>query len=919
MEAIEKETFETFDRDLNFLCECFRETLEEAGESLLAAELLRPGSLIARPGDTMSERKVQLCSIVFQFMNLVEELADVQALRAIEIRGELSQEEGQWAMCLHQLQAAGAAESDIAAYLSQVRVEAVLTAHPTEAKRSTVLRCHRELYLLLEKLESQVWTPLERNAIRRGVKALLERLWHSGEIYREKPDVKYELHNILHYLREVFPDVVDQLDQRLIEAWQETGFDPCSLEWPGALPKIRFGIWVGGDRDGHPLVTAEVTRDTLASLRKTALLVLQRRLSHLEKSLSLSDFWQKPPWSLRDGIERMQNLLGSRAEWPVKRHPNESWQQFADLILARLPLENDSWAWMSQKQFPGSYRYPHELMADLEILRKSLLDVGARLAQREVLKTMRILETFGFHSAVLDIRQNSAFHDQAVSQLIAAAGLEEVDFPHWEEEKRQEFLYRELEMTRPFTLPGMNSGEEANAVLSCYQALADHIKSFGVEGLGALIVSMTRAPSDLLTIYLLARERGLAFNSGAGLICLLPVVPLFETIEDLRNSPDILEGFLEHPVTRRSLEYQRQAAGLDTPMQQVMMGYSDSCKDGGILASQWHLYQAQRRLTEVGRRQGVRIRFFHGRGGTISRGAGPIHRFLKSLPQFSLDGDVRLTEQGEVIAQKYTNLRTATHNLELFAAGVTSVSLMDRRKAKATHALEPVVDRLAETSKNVYSGLIRMDGFLTFYEQATPIDVIESSSIGSRPSRRQGRRTLEDLRAIPWVFSWNQSRYYLPGWFGIGSALEELQQDDPTLFEQIRQEMQHWPLLEYVFANIESSLAAADLEIMEQYASLVQDTTIRHTIFGVIAEEFRRTRTLVSEYMGGTLEKRRPNVYKMIELRAGILKLLHAQQIELLRIWRAAQRQKKTAEANKLLDELLLTVNAIAGGLKTTG
>jgi phosphoenolpyruvate carboxylase len=478
-------------------------------------------------------------------------------------------------------------------------------------------------------------------------------------------------------------------------------------------------------------------------------------------------------------------------------------------------------------------------------------------------------------------------------------------------------LEAELKTCRPFTLPTMQIGPEADAVLNCYRMLSDHIQHYGARGLGSLIISMTRSVSDLLVVYLLAREAGLVFNSPDGLVCHLPVVPLFETIDDLERSPAILRDFLRHPITRRSLAYQQKLLEREQCVQQVMIGYSDSNKDGGILASLWHLHQGQSTLAQVGSEQGVQIHFFHGRGGSISRGNGPTHRFIRAIPDGALHGDLRLTEQGEVIARKYANRLTAAHNLELLLSGVTRKSAQIHFPDTQPHALAPIMAQLAATSRTVYRELLTEERFIEFYRKVTPIDVLESSRIGSRPARRTGRHTLADLRAIPWVFSWSQARFFLTGWYGVGSALSDLQSSDPHAFELLRQHAFDWAPLHYILSNTASSVMMTDPQIMRQYSGLMADETLRESIMGRILQELERTKGILEDLYGGPLARQRPNVYQVLHFRHKPLERLHAQQIELLQNWR--QIPPDQPEAQSKLAQLLLTINAIANGLGMTG
>ena len=465
----------------------------------------------------------------------------------------------------------------------------------------------------------------------------------------------------------------------------------------------------------------------------------------------------------------------------------------------------------------------------------------------------------------------------------------------------------------------MTVGPEADAVLSCYRVLKQHSQQFGTGALGSLIVSMTRTLSDLLVIYLFARETGLMVSTDEGEACILPVVPLFETIDDLKISPSILREFLQHPVTQRSLDYRRKSSAKTRAVQEVMIGYSDSNKDGGIFASTWTLYRAEEALLQAGRGCNTDILFFHGRGGSISRGAGPTHRFIKAQPFGTFNGGMRFTEQGETIAQKYANRISALYNLELFMAGVASALIRQQHQAHQPHPLEPVMDTLSTKSYQAYRELIEAEGFLSFFREATPIDIIEANRIGSRPSRRSGTSSLEDLRAIPWVFSWNQARFSLSGWYGVGTALKHLQATNPDAFDEIRFRSHAWPPLRYIISNADTSMASADLEIMHEYASLVGDHAIRERILGMIEAEYHRTKKYIELLYAKPLETQRLNVNRFILQRHEGLALLHHQQIRLLKKWRELQQKGRQAEADKMLPELFLTVNAISGGLRTTG
>jgi phosphoenolpyruvate carboxylase len=499
------------------------------------------------------------------------------------------------------------------------------------------------------------------------------------------------------------------------------------------------------------------------------------------------------------------------------------------------------------------------------------------------------------------------------------AALKSESYLQSDEKARLEFLNQELQSNRPFTQSNIKPGENAEAVLGSYRVVQSHIAKYGSKGIGSLIVSMTRGLSDLLTVYLLAREAGLTLHTDEGLACVMPVVPLFETIEDLENAPKILDAFLAHPYTRRSLKYLSESNPDKALVQQVMVGYSDSNKDGGILASQWHLYKAQAELQEIGQKHGVRIRFFHGKGGSISRGAGPTHYFIRALPKFSVSGDIRITEQGETIAQKYANKINAAYNLELLLASVAAKTIADSNNGKAGHPLARILEYLANESKKQYVNLVKAEGFIEYFKGATPIDAIESSKIGSRPARRTGSTSLQDLRAIPWVFSWSQSRFNMTSWFGVGSTFKKLSEEQKEEFEILKKATEHDDFIRYVLTNIDTSLAATQEEILNRYAELVDNVPIRDKYTARFSDELSQTRQVMLELLGKSIEVRRAQHYYSNVLRASILNPLHFKQVALLKEWRMMKKNSKDQDAENILLSLLITINAIAGALRNTG
>ncbi len=882
--------FSKWTDDFNEIRGLFSEMLEEEGDADLACFLRSCFDENCRAPE-LAELPAEYCqalSIVFQLLDIVEENTANQVRRRAEDPRRQEGEPGLWLFNLGDLRQRGFSESALREAMERISVEPVLTAHPTEAKRATVLEHHRAIYLLLVERDNRRFTEVEAAIFRRRLKAALERLWRTGEIRSERPEVESEVQGVLHYLRWVFPDVVELLDQRFQHSWSAAfGTDPPNL------PKLKFGSWVGGDRDGHPLVTPEVTAHTLVLLRQGALAIARERLRQLGARLSLAESEVPVPAILRDRIVLLSHVLGKEiAQKAIDRNPREPWRQLVNLMLARLELADK----------PSGYTSAAEWIEDFEVLEASLREAGARnVAEMDVRPAVAQARVFGFHLATLDVRQNSQYHDRAMAGLLRAAGFAKYDFPNWSEPEKLEFLNRELQTLRPFAGPHMNLEPEAAHVTALFRNLRSHLTAHGPEGLGPVIVSMTRSVADLLVVYLLAREGGLLIESDGGLACELAVAPLFETIRDLENSSGILDAFLSHPVSMRR------------PVNDVvvMLGYSDSNKDGGVLASQWSLHQAERDLTEVAKKHETRLTFFHGRGGTVGRGAGPTHVFLEALPQGSLTGRMRVTEQGEVIAQKYANRVTATFQLERLLAGVTRTTLLHSKPNPETPALEAIWPKVVDISFKTYRKLVETEGFVTFFRQATPIDAIEQTQLGSRPSRRTGAGTLDDLRAIPWVFSWSQARFHLPGWYGVGTALNWLRRDHPEDWNRLREQVRVWPFLSYLLHNAEASLMMAHPGLMRMYASLVEDEALRISLFDTIFEEYKLSVSVIEELFGDSPTHRR-RLAQAVALRRSALDQLHHEQVRLLRSWRAEPKEGT-------LTSLLLTVNAIGMGQKMTG
>lgn len=867
--------FDMVREEYAWLVEGLRSMLKQRGER--AAVQLLDGEVedLAHAGAA----GIQTLSFVFQFLNLAEEYS---AKRARELREEslgIGKETGHWGYYFRLLKERGFTPEAVRQAVDAAHAEIVLTKHPTEAKRWSVLGMHRDINDLLAE-RGRARSIVAKSRCERKLGAIVERMWLTGEVNRSKPTLEDELQQVLFYLTETLPEALERVDERFRHAWE--------LTWPefgvcprGCYPRLSLGSWVGGDRDGHPLVTAQVTQETLAKLEQSGRALVRQNLRRMAPELSFT----------MGRVAVPEEMLEFFAQKGIEEKGDQPFLAYGKWLVAECDSLRKS-----------------ELCKHLERLCQWLSAIGAHNAiTKSVEPVVRIVETFGVHLARLDVRQNSSYYERALVQMMEAAGIENAEtFPDWPMERKLLFLDRELSHPRPLTHPSSRLPAEAQEVRATFEVLARHIENKGSDGLGMLVVSMTRSVADLLTVYVLGKEAGLTQFVDGHMRCALSVTPLFETYDDLEAAAGITEAFLEHPVTRASLA--KREGG---PRAVVMLGYSDSNKDSGILASQWALQRAQEALLEVGRRQGVEMTFFHGRGGTVGRGAGPTHRFLEALPGGSLDGGIRMTEQGEVLAQKYGTPSTAAINLELLAAGTVGAKLLysERLGSESRATLEFMV----EASRQHYREFLHTEGFIEYYRQATPIDVIEQGRIGSRPARRSGQASLDDLRAIPWVFSWNQSRHYLAGWYGVGTALEGLRSERPEAFAQLRSELQRVPFLRYLVYNTESSLASADPYWIRQYAGLVEDERVREHFLRKVLEEYERTEKALGALFDRPLEERRPRFSFTLAQREDHLKVLHGHHVRLLR----EAREKKYPKA--LMEELLLLTNAIANGLRTTG
>lgn len=895
-------TFQKISDDRKFIIDCYTNMLSRINENEVVALIKNTTQASTRPENEISSKKtIQSLSIYFQLMTLVEENGATQYRRKLEDQDKITSIRGSWAEALQSWKNANCSENEMLEAIANTHIIPVLTAHPTEAKRITVIEIHRELYLLLVQRENVSLSKLEKNSITENIINLLERWWRTGEIYLEKPDIKDERANVLHYLSKVFPGVLSKSDQQLKSSWIELGLDPKKIKNPDLFPKINFGSWVGGDRDGHPFVTPSVTKETLLIHRKIALGLIKDELFNLAKKLSISAVSNPVPFLLTEAIEAKTKILGESGIKAIQRNHYEPWRQFANLIIAQI----DNTIAENFSDSNAYYKSSKALQDDLKLLREILTQNGLKSIAEDLLFSVeRMVISFGFHLAKLDIRQNSAFHDKAISQILKANGEKDADFENWDESKRVQFINQLLENNSPITDITISYGLEADNVLDCFRVIRQHINQYGEDGIGSFIISMTRNVSDLLVVYLLMRETQL-LNTN------IRVVPLLETIDDLQNGPEILEQFITHPITKNRSK--KLAHKLE-----VMLGYSDSNKDGGTIASKWNLYKAEKSLSEVGKKYETEIYFFHGTGGTISRGGGKYHRFIEGMPENTVSGTIKITVQGESVAQLFGNPMTAVYNLNALSSGVARHNIKNKSNTEVISYSMDTMEFLAQKSFEHYRELIETPGFINFYSKATCIDVLEKSKIGSRPARRTGTRTLNDLRAIPWVFSWNLSRITLTGWYGLGKALKVLKQEKPKEYAILKQSLKDWSFFRFVIIQSETNLILSNLEMMKHYADLDTDIEERDLFMNKILTDHQDGIQMIEDLFDEPASSRRFGQFDNLKWRNDKLVALHQLHLNYLKQWRNLD-DENSIEKEKLLNKLLSLINALSSGLKNTG
>jgi len=901
-----------------------------------AVETLRRGYLRLRKQDNAALRKrlsrvienlgpddltdvIRAFNLYFSLVNIAEESVQHHQRRA-QIRRHGPLWYGSFTQTLEEFRDQDIDAGQVQQLLNEALYLPVFTAHPTEAIRRTVMFALRRIFLTSDRLHDHRLVKEERSEIREAVKREIQVLWKTDEVRIRKPTVEDEIRNGLYFFRESLFEAVPQtyhyLEKAIRRVYGGSADDPV-ITVPGGM--IRFGSWIGGDRDGNPFVKPETTVMALRLHMREALILYLRRVEELgyrlTHSLRLCEFSQ----ALLDSTEADARAFADAL--PSFRHQYTDEPYRRKLRIMRHRLRLNLTAINERLEDPGidtalqrvGYETEQQLLQDLLLIRDSLCAHGdANLAREQLQDLIRLVETFGFYLMHLDIRQESTRHTEAVTELCSLL-QPDVDYAGLDEPARQAFLSGAVAATPP-AIERARLSEQTRETLEVFDVMRRMGSEVSERAFGNYIISMTHSASHVLEVMYLAWLAGLAGRDADGWFCRVRISPLFETIHDLELAETILTRLLDNETYRNLLN-------TSCKCQEIMLGYSDSCKDGGILASNWNLYGAQQRIIAISEQHRIRMRLFHGRGGTIGRGGGPTHEAILSQPPGTVHGQIKFTEQGEVLRYKYSNAETAVYELSLGISGLLKASrVVVTRPARDRRDNMAVMDELTRLGEAAYRELIdATPGLFDYFYEVTPVAEIGLLNIGSRPShRRRQDRSKNSIRAIPWVFGWAQARHTLPAWYGLGTALQTWRGEDPARLARLQSMYQDWPFFRSLLSNIQMALSKGEMQIAHEYTRLATDREAAERIYARISDEYRRTVIQVLHVCGiHQLLEENPTLGLSLYRRNPYLDPLNNIQITLLSRYRNPDLSEEQRE--RWLHPLLRTINAIASGMRNTG
>lgn len=850
---------------------------------------------------------IRAFAIYFQLVNIAEQNHRIRRKRDYERSAGEAVQTGSIEAAVKDLKEQGFSFSEAQEILEGMSLELVMTAHPTEAMRRAILDIHKRIADDVMQLDNPTLTFREREQLREKLLNEVITLWQTDELRDRKPTVLDEVRNGMYYFHEtlfhVLPEVYQELERCLSKYYPEHLWHVPTY--------LRFGSWIGGDRDGNPSVTANVTWETLRMQRKLAIREYQGQLSELFKYLSFSTTIVDVTDELLASIQRdrLQVTLKKTPQWNNEKEP---YRIKLTYMTEKLHNVLDD----SKKDTSERYADVNGLIEDLKIIDRSLRHHYADyVADTHIKKLIRMVELFGFHTATLDIRQHSKEHENAMTEVLANMNIVS-NYAELNEDEKVALLERLLNDPRPLTSPYQEYSESTTECLNVYRTVFQAQKEFGKHCITSYLISMTEAASDILEVMVFAKEVGLFRKEADGtVVCTLQSVPLFETIDDLHAAPGIMRRLFNMPIYRQSV-----AAMND--LQEIMLGYSDSNKDGGVVTANWELRVALKQITAAAKDFGVKLKFFHGRGGALGRGGMPLNRSILVQPPETIGGGIKITEQGEVISSRYSLKGIAYRSLETATSALITSAI--KAKLRTNHNPEEdkwdeIIAGISEISLNKYQDLVfREPDFLKFFKESTPLGEVGELNIGSRPSKRKNSDRFEDLRAIPWVFAWTQSRYLFPAWYAAGTGLYTYYQGEEENLKVLQEMYQNSTFFKSLIDTLQFALIKADLVIAKEYAKMCNDAEAKERILGQIEQEFLLTKEMILKITGVTeILDNNPGLQESIKQRNPYVDPLSYLQVQLLLELRAIREAGQDDPV--LLREVLLTINGIAAGLRNTG
>jgi phosphoenolpyruvate carboxylase len=873
--------------------------------------------------DTMPADKVELVvrafTGYFMLVNVAEESFAHRNRRRMLSHG-MPLWEGSFDRALADLKADGLSVSALQDMVNRLHFAPVFTAHPTEARRRAVMEGVRRVFLICGQMYSQALGVNDQRELEAQLAAEIQVMWRTDELRSAKLEVRDEVRNGLYYVRESLFEAVPRAYHYFEKALRKHYGVNADGVAPVSVPSfIRFGSWIGGDRDGNPFVTADVTEWTVHTQMQTALEEYRARVLELRQTLTHSSDWCTPSAAFTERLSEYEEAFGDQVfrGTAVQIYSREPYRRMAAIMLARLDA-NLSYVHQCLADVPSftshlAYENAAAFLDDLYQVRDSLTSHGDRIVAMQGLQALiRLVESFGFHLLQLDIRQESSVHTRTVAAVLQQIDPD-FDYLGADEAGRMQRLAAWIGHIDPIAVNDVALNDEAREALAVFRRMAKLQAEVGDEVFGAYVISMTHSASHVMEVMLLARLVGLCGHSGGAWFCRVLVAPLFETVDDLQRSQSILDQLLSNKVYRALV-------AADGNRQEVMLGYSDSCKDGGILASNWNLYQAQLSIIALTQRHGVECRLFHGRGGTVGRGGGPTYDAILSQPPGTVNGEIKFTEQGEMLYYKYGKPETANYEIGMGVTGLLKASATALAHSEVRYPQDFLdwMRDIAAAGETTYRALIGAPGFIDYFYESTPVTEIGLLNIGSRPShRKKADRSLGSIRAIPWVFGWAQSRHTLPAWYGIGSALKGFIDRTPDGLAHLQTMYREWPFFRGLLSNVQMSLTKADLEIAEEYARLCEHPNTE-TIYRTIAGEYALTVAGVKQVAQiGNLLEDNPALALSLSRRRPYIDPINHIQVRMLKRYRSESVSE--AERDTWLTPLKRSINAIAAGMRNTG